>query len=170
HAAAVEGLDLVLSFSLRLAAQPKQMRDAGTVDVGIEQADFRTRAIESQREASGNRALTHAPFAAANGDDALGCHADRADRLSRTRMHCQIDVDFLELWKFSAEKLLKSHLRLLPQRRRMRRQGERQRQPAVGNLHVAHLLHLRDATAGFWISKIGQCRKYRGWFESRHWI
>ena len=139
--------------------QPEQMRNAGTIDIGIEQPDLGSGASQAQRNAGGDRAFPDAPFARADGDDAFRRDANLPQLLRRPRVDGQVHRDRFQLRKPVLQQLLDRSFRLFPQRRRMRGQRHREREPIAGQTHFAHLLHLSDAAARFRVFEFAQSRQ-----------
>ncbi len=156
-----------LSTTSGRSIDAEQVRNAGTIDVGVHQAHAAAGALQPVGDARRHGALADAALAGADGDHALGAEADLAQLLRGALVHGQRDRDLRQRGKLLPQQLHAFGLRLFPERGRVGRQAQRQRQPAVGQLDVVHLVQLGDATARFRILELGQRRHYGRFIDFR---
>src|SRR5438874_2592174 len=132
------------------------MRNAGAVNVGVEQADLAAGSLQAEGECNGDRAFANAAFAGADGDDALGGEADLTEFLWRAVMDGEVDLYLGEAGQASFEKIGHALLGFLPERRGVRRKGERQGCGRAGDFEIADLLLAGGGQARFGVFEIGE--------------
>src|ERR1041384_5996022 len=64
-------LDFVVRVGLRLPARSEHEWNVGTVNIGIEKANFVSQFVQRHREIHGDGGFAHASFAGTNGDDGV---------------------------------------------------------------------------------------------------
>ncbi len=134
-------LDLAVPHQ-RPLLRAEEVRDAGTVNVGVHQADLGAGSSQPDGQRRGNGALADPPLTGADGDHRLGLQTDFTEFLRWPVMLGQLDIDFGQLRQAAPEMLDQVRPRLAPERRektwsrRASWQGDRRstsnREPAQG--------------------------------------
>ena len=117
------------------------MRNAGSVDVGIHQADGRAAVLQSIGDRRRDRALADAAFAGADGDDALGREADLADFFRRPVVLRNSYFEFRIGGQFACEERFHFAPRIVPQRPSPGRQPQRDDHSTAVDRDLVDLLH-----------------------------
>src|SRR5262245_53258932 len=116
------------------------MRNAGAIDVGVEQADLAAGSLEAEREGGGDGALADAPFAGADSDDALGGEPDLAKLVGPAVVRGEIDFHVGDAGQASANEVGEALASLLAQGRGVSRKGERERSGRAAQGQIVDLL------------------------------
>ena len=149
-----DGLDLAIHQSRRVV-DAEEVRHAGTVNVGIHQADLGSGPRQAAGDVRRDRTLSHAAFARPDGNDALRGESELPCRFGRTAMF--FDRHFDRLVRKAAAQQRRQLLGLFfPQRRGPGSQPQRNGKPAVAQFDAMDLSELHGPAAGFGVLKPAQ--------------